>query len=237
MLLFTAPDGLIFSSSYPYSMNDRPLAPILITAGPTYEAIDAVRFIGNRSSGRMGIAIAQAAVNAGYQTTLLLGPNCIQPITHDLLTIKHFRSTHDLQTFLEKHWPDQAGTLIMAAAVADFTLDSDEKNNPSKIKRSEEGITLHLKPTPDLIAECALRKQPNQRIIGFALEPGDQLIERATQKLIRKNIDAIIANPLQTMDDENVSAQLITKSNQSLTPGPTTKQNFANWLIEQLPTI
>ena len=222
-------------------MNDTPIAPILITAGPTYEAIDTVRFIGNRSSGRMGIAIAQAAVNAGYPTILLLGPNCIQPTTHDLLTIIHFRSTHDLQALLEIHWPDQAGTLIMAAAVADFTLDADEKNNPSKIKRTEEGITLHLKPTPDLIARCAQRKKPNQRIIGFALEPEDQLIERATQKLILKNIDAIIANPLQTMDEENVSAQFVTKSNQSLTPpitpGPTTKQHFANWLIEQLPNI
>jgi len=118
------------------------LAPILVTAGPTYEPIDAVRFIGNRSSGRMGVAIAEAARAAGHETFLLLGPSCLKPTpgANDdedenekneinapdhhhrpaRLTVRRFQSCADLENLLTAYWPARANTLIMAAAVADY---------------------------------------------------------------------------------------------------------------------
>ena len=124
---------------------------LLITAGPTHEPIDAVRYLGNRSSGRLGIDLAETAANLGWITTLLLGPTHLSPASSSL-TLTRFRTTADLASLLNRTLPE-CEILIMAAAVADYT--PAETNLAGKLRRSDiGGLTLKLKPTPDLLASC-----------------------------------------------------------------------------------
>lgn len=224
-------------------MDQDSVAPILVTAGPTHEAIDSVRFISNRSSGRMGVAIAEASCYRGYETILLLGPNCVEPRKYELLKVVRFRSTVDLEGLLNVYWPDRANTLIMAAAVSDYRLkepgggeeDSSFGDGMRKIRRDETGLTLELESTPDLVADCCVRKGSGQRVIGFALEPAEELAERAVAKMKRKGLDAIVANPLETIDSDEVEATLIAASDGTTrTPGRVSKEAFGNWLIGEL---
>lgn len=223
---------------------------MLVTAGPTHEPIDAVRYIGNRSSGRMGIAIASAAVLAGCPTTLALGPvpmsdreiDAVFPPTtsgagpHQLC---RFRTADDLRTLLAELAP-AADILIMAAAVADFRPRSRLLDR--KIERGA-ALTLELEPVPDLLAEVASRRREGQTLVGFALEEPTRVEERARTKLDRKGLDAIVANPLETMESAGVAAQLFLAEGPSLPPrverppgwpAPVTKEAFATWLIGTL---
>lgn len=212
---------------------------LLITAGPTHEPIDAVRFIGNRSSGRLGIALADTAAGAGWEVTLLLGPTALAPERSQVRTIR-FRTTADLQALLDEHWA-KADVLIMAAAVADYrpkpralsSLESDEK-----IRRTEAGLTIELESTPDLLARCGQSKRPDQLLIGFALEPRSRLIESASGKLSRKRLDMIVANPLETMDAPTVDAVLLNASGElDRTNGAITKSAFATWLLGHIARL
>lgn len=205
---------------------------LLITAGPTHEPIDRVRYIANRSSGRLGIALAGAARDAGWAVTLLLGPVSVSP--PDGVSTYRFTTTKDLQDLLDAHFPP-CEVLIMAAAVADYRpLWSDS----TKLPRRDEKLTLELNPTPDLVARCAASKRTGQRIIGFALEPASTLRERAIGKLARKNLDAIVANPLDTMDATTIDATVFTPDGRPHrppdAPGGLEKTAFARWLIEWL---
>ncbi len=215
---------------------------ILITAGPTHEPIDAVRYIANRSSGRMGIAIAEAAARRGHLTTLLLGPS---HLSHDQspntsqTTVVRFQTTADLQLLLTQHWPYH-DVLIMAAAVADYrpAPTSADESHAGKLRRTGKRISLELEPTPDLLAHLAETTRPGQTVIGFALEPTGRLMASAADKLKRKSLHAIVANPLETMDAETVTATLLLRDGHTLTPPPTLpKKDFADWLLEQLPLI
>ncbi len=227
---------------------DNSITRVLITAGPTHEPLDSVRFIGNRSSGRMGIALADAAIKQGCEVTLLIGPHTV-PIPDSLcalpesqLRIERFRSTDDLQLLLTDLWPNEADILIMAAAVSDFRLPKNHKvtqNTDGKIKRSAEGLTLHLEKTPDLVAGCAAGKEVGQMVIAFALEPAQSLYDAAYAKLKRKNVNGIVANPLETMDSSTVSGTLIWANGDSESPGDRDeialhKSDFTNWLIERI---
>ena len=213
---------------------------LLITAGPTYEAIDAVRFIGNRSSGRLGSALADVAQNAGWEVTLLLGPNAVLP-THRSITLIRFQSTTDLESLLHTHLP-QADTLIMAAAVADYRPTACEVDLQGKRKREGGNLSIKLESTPDLLAGCSKIARPDQLLVGFALEPKDRMISSAQSKLERKNIDLIVANALETMDSDSIEATLLgnesrgVQCNQS-TPGVISKSAFADWLIEQIAPL
>lgn len=208
---------------------------MLITAGPTHEPIDAVRYIANRSSGRMGLALAEAARDAGWNVTLLLGPVALEP-PPDVRTFS-FESAADLAMLLEEHFP-VCDVLIMAAAVADYRL---RRVDEGKLARGAAGLALELEPTPDLVAACAARKRPDQRIIGFALEEPAALEQRAIEKLQRKGLDAIVANPLTTMGAAEVRATVFTAMGESVAvPGATgraavlPKTDFARWLIRWL---
>ena len=205
----------------------------LITAGPTREPIDKVRYLSNRSSGQMGIAIANAAVEAGHHVTLLTGPGVSGAPSNECQ--RHlFETTADLQALLQSHWPNH-DALVMAAAVSDYTI---EKLSKEKIARLDDGtLTLNLTPTPDLVALTAKNRQPHQRVIAFALEHYENLIERATEKLERKAVDAIVANPLQTIDAPHINATWIQSNGQTDSPGDMLKQTFANWLIEKIETL
>ena len=220
---------------YPYNPTPptRPMH-VLITAGPTREPIDAVRFIGNRSSGKMGIAIAEAAADAGHDVTLLLGPVPIISSLRESMRVYRFESSAQLKQLLEAHFPD-CDLLIMAAAVADYRV---EKPAEGKIKREAKlgdapGLTLRLEPTPDLVAAVASTRRPDQKIIAFALEQPDELEERALAKMQRKGVDAMVGNPLGTMDGEHIRALFLTADGQRHEPGRMTKPDFARWLIEQ----
>lgn len=165
---------------------------ILITAGPTYEKLDPVRFIGNYSSGKMGIALAKECVAQGAEVELVLGP-CSQPLPHStLLHTTHVESAQDMYDAATSLFPScTAG--IMCAAVADFTPNTCAEE---KIKREGDQLVLRLNPTKDIAAAVGSMKTNGQRLCGFALETHDAM-QHAQEKLQRKNLDMIVMNSLQ----------------------------------------
>lgn len=219
------------------SRTDAPA--LLITAGPTHEPIDAVRYLANRSSGRVGCALADAALTLGWRVTLLLGPAPQRPRTEPnpgQLEIVRFRTAQDLQTLLQQHLGDH-DALIMAAAVADYRPAAPPTE--AKLRRTGERLTLDFEPVPDLLAGCAQNRRPGQVLVGFALEPRASLHDSARAKLERKGIDLIVANPLETMDADEIDAALLARPELSAiagTPGagPVPKTEFAAWLIDRV---
>lgn len=165
---------------------------VLVSAGPTYEPIDPVRFVGNRSSGRMGMALANAFATAGADVTLVSGPT-----TADLSLLPSIRL---IQTESAGEMADaclsrfeEADIAVMAAAVSDYTPESQSE---VKLKKTENGLDLHLVKTTDILKEMGGRKTKKQTVIGFALETNDAL-KYAQGKLKAKNADAIILNTLE----------------------------------------
>jgi phosphopantothenoylcysteine decarboxylase/phosphopantothenate--cysteine ligase len=161
---------------------------ILISAGPTYEAIDPVRFLGNRSSGKMGYALAEAALRRGARVTLVSGPTALAaPAVEEFVSVE---SSAQMREALVARF-GRASVTIMTAAVADFT---PAEAAPQKIKRERgAGLQLELRPTADILAELAERRAPGQLLVGFAAET-ENLRENARQKLERKRLDAIVLN-------------------------------------------
>ena len=162
----------------------------LVTAGPTYEKIDPVRFIGNYSSGKMGYAIARELASAGAKVTLVSGPVEIKN-TDPQITVLAVESAHEMHEACMSIFPQTDGA-VMCAAVADFTpvLISD-----SKIKREKDHLMIQLKPTRDIAADVGQQKSDHQLLVGFALETNDEL-SNAFAKLKRKNLDLIVLNSL-----------------------------------------
>ncbi|MCK4872455.1 MAG: hypothetical protein KAS72_06995 [Phycisphaerales bacterium] len=204
--------------------------PLLITAGPTFEDIDDVRFLGNRSSGRLGLALARAAAHRGWETTLALGPVFAPPKVPSSVRLLRFRSTADLQRLLDEHWP-RHNSLVMAAAIADYR---PANTHIGKLRRDDAGLTLKLEPTPDLLAACSQAKRPDQYVVGFALEPADRLLESAQAKLIRKGLDAIVANPLETMDADEITAVVLRTGENPIHIEELSKDAFAERLLSLL---
>ncbi|GAB7257667.1 bifunctional phosphopantothenoylcysteine decarboxylase/phosphopantothenate--cysteine ligase CoaBC [Polaribacter sp. OB-PA-B3] len=163
---------------------------ILLTAGPTYEAIDPVRFIGNHSSGKMGFAIAKAAADLGAEVYLISGPSH-QKISHSLVKRIDVVSADDMYNAAHTYFSD-VDIAILSAAVADYK----PKNTANqKIKKKDATLDIQLSPTKDILASLgAIKKQ--QFLVGFALETNNEL-ENAKGKLKRKNLDAIVLNSLQ----------------------------------------
>ena len=202
---------------------------ILITAGPTREPIDAVRFISNRSTGQMGIALAEAAVRAGHTVTLLLGPVPNPDPAVACQAIDRFESAADLEQLLNAHF-GCCQVLIMAAAVSDH-----RPRQPREGKLPRDGdCTLRLDPVPDLVAATVSRKNPAQKVVAFALEEPAHLEGRAREKMARKGVDAIVANPLGALASDRIEPVLLVKSGQRPAPGPMTKADFAVWLVSRL---
>jgi phosphopantothenoylcysteine decarboxylase/phosphopantothenate--cysteine ligase len=208
-----------------------PPPTVLITAGPTHEPIDAVRFIGNRSSGKMGVALADECARRGWATTLLLGPAPARP-TEPRVALHSFRTCEDLRVLLADH-AARADILIMAAAVADYRPKVDPTFFGGKFRRKNQNLTLELEPTPDLLAGVAASRRPDQLFIGFALEPREEMIAAATEKMRRKHIDLVVANPLETMDSPTIEAVVLTRDGERLSPGSAMpKARFAPWLLD-----
>lgn len=163
---------------------------ILITAGPTYEKIDPVRFIGNYSSGKMGYALAEACARRGADVTLISGPVALQ-VQHPAIRRIDVESAEQMYQAAIRLYP-QANAGILCAAVADFTPETVASN---KIKREGENLIVRLKPTQDIAAALGKIKRPDQRLVGFALETYDEQIH-AQEKRKRKNFDFIVLNSL-----------------------------------------
>ena len=163
---------------------------IVITAGPTYEAIDPVRFIGNHSSGKMGYDLAQSAANFGASVILISGPSHLS-IQNNLVQVIRVVSAQEMFEECQKHF-EISDVFIGAAAVADYK----PKNSAAhKIKKSEDSFTIELEKTKDILASLGLIKK-NQFLIGFALETENE-IENAKLKVQKKNLDLIVLNSLQ----------------------------------------
>ncbi len=166
---------------------------VLITAGPTFEAIDPVRFIGNYSSGKMGKALAEKVVARGGQVKLILGPTKLK-IDHPAIEIIPVTSALEMFEAAKKHFA-QADVAIMAAAVADFRPKHTAKEKIKKKKGIEE-MTIELVKNPDIAATLGQLKKKDQVLIGFALET-ENPVENATRKLTKKGFDFIVLNSLK----------------------------------------
>ena len=163
---------------------------VLITAGPTHEPIDPVRFISNHSSGKMGIAIAEAALAGGAEVTLICGPSHVQSSSG----VRRI-NVQSAQNMYDAVMAEQADhdVLILSAAVADYRPRTVADN---KIKKQSAKLTIELEPTPDILASLGKMKRADQLLVGFALETENEL-ENAKGKLSRKNCDLIVLNSLQ----------------------------------------
>ncbi|MEN0047951.1 MAG: bifunctional phosphopantothenoylcysteine decarboxylase/phosphopantothenate--cysteine ligase CoaBC [Bacteroidota bacterium] len=164
---------------------------VLLTAGPTYEAIDPVRFIGNRSSGKMGIAIANSLAARGAEVELILGPSN-QQVGHPNIKVTRVEDAAEMYKASLKHFSTCNGA-ILAAAVADYRPQNIQSQ---KIKKSGNTLELILEKTEDIAANLGQQKREDQFLIGFALETTNE-IENAKGKLKRKNFDFIVLNSLQ----------------------------------------
>ena len=203
---------------------------ILITSGPTQEPIDDVRFITNRSSGKMGVALAKAALLMGAEVTIIAGPQEAR-IPLQLTVIKVKTALEMLEAMKEQ--APQHDWIIGAAAVADYRLE-----NPSsgKLRRSESSLQISLIPNPDIIAEAA-RLAPNAKVIGFAAEPSTDL-SIAKEKIRKKSLFAIAANDVGNTEigfDSSANAiDLIFADGNILHSGVRSKFQCAVWLLESI---
>lgn len=166
---------------------------IMVTAGPTYEKIDPVRFIGNYSSGKMGIALAQECARRGADVTLILGPvSSPSSIAHSQLSIIHVTSCLEMRDAAVEAF-GKCDAAILCAAVADFRPAEVAEQ---KIKRVGDSLDIHLIPNPDIAAELGQMKREGQLLVGFALETNDEQ-QNAEKKLEKKNLDFIVLNSLR----------------------------------------
>ena len=198
---------------------------ILITLGPTHEPIDAVRYIGNRSSGQMGAAIVAAACDAGHQATAICGPVSI--------AIDARAKRLDIAT-AQQMFDAVIGTfplhdlLIMAAAVADFRPKIASND---KIGRGGS-MTLELEATADIVALVSKAKRADQRTVAFSLEKEDGL-DRAAEKMRYKSVDLMVFNPLATMHAGEIAATLLWPDGRREAFEPMEKEAFARVLVER----
>jgi phosphopantothenoylcysteine decarboxylase/phosphopantothenate--cysteine ligase len=165
---------------------------IMVTAGPTYEALDPVRFIGNRSSGKMGFAIVNELAQRGAFVHLVVGPTKLSLHFSESVRVVKVESAQQMYEAATAVF-DQCDAAILAAAVADYR---PKVVSDVKIKKKEGEMILELEKTPDIAATLGQLKQAHQRIVGFALETNNEF-ENAVNKLNRKNFDAVVLNSLQ----------------------------------------
>ena len=173
-----------------FAQQQGPKRRVLITAGPTYEKIDPVRFIGNYSSGKMGYALAEECAKRGWEVELVSGPTKLE-VKHPNIRRTDVESAAEMYKATTALFPS-CNAAIMCAAVADFTVDAVAAE---KIKRGESGLELNLVPTRDIAAALGAQKRADQRLVGFALETVNELAH-AQEKLRRKQLDFIVLNSL-----------------------------------------
>jgi len=209
---------------------------IVVTAGPTYEDIDPVRYVGNRSSGRMGFALAAAAHARGANVTLVAGPTSIEPpATDEVIRVRRASEMHAAVMRAAGH----ADVVIMAAAVADYA-----PVNPvaEKIAKSDEPLTLTLQRTPDILAElghASAKREPPLVLVGFAAETGS-LLARAREKRIRKQVDLMVANDVTAPGsgfDVDTNAVTIIGADQEQTLPLQSKARVADAILDRVEQL
>jgi len=163
---------------------------VLITAGPTYEPIDPVRFIGNHSSGKMGYHLAMQAAENGAEVVLIMGPSNLKAIHSSILQI-NVKTAQEMQSKVQKYFKS-SDIAIFSAAVSDYKTNKVECQ---KVKKSAESWDITLQKTNDILLEVSQKKKKNQILVGFALETENEM-ENATAKLQQKNLDLIVLNSL-----------------------------------------
>lgn len=187
-----APENIVAWAERYFYQQQPPQKTALVTAGPTYEAIDPVRFIGNHSTGKMGIALAEALADSGYNVKLILGPSSLTA-THPAIETIRVTDAASMYEASHKYFPE-VSVAVLAAAVADFT---PETTADQKIKKgADTTMQLHLTQTRDILASLGKIKSDTQKLVGFALETQNAL-DNAKAKLERKNADHIVLNTLQ----------------------------------------
>jgi phosphopantothenoylcysteine decarboxylase/phosphopantothenate--cysteine ligase len=188
----TEPEDIVSTLNTFFTIKNSMLGKkVLITAGPTHEHMDPVRFIGNHSTGKMGYAIAEEFLNRGAEVLLISGPTKLT-LQHPRLKVENIVSAKDMLSLVQDNWFDyEIG--VFCAAVADYRPIEQELQ---KIKKKDDEITLKLVKNPDILAWAGENKKENQFLLGFALETNDAL-EHAKNKIINKNLDAIVVNSLE----------------------------------------
>lgn len=224
-----------FFGSPTNSLIDLKGRKILVTAGPTFEPIDPVRFIGNFSSGKMGYAIADELCLRGAEVTLVSGPVGIQP-KHQNIKLIRVQTAAEMYTACINQFRNMDGA-ILSAAVADYTPINPSN---SKIKREKEDIQLSLQPTKDIAASLGQEKKPHQVLVGFALETTDEM-KNAQRKLQQKNLDFIVLNSLNDPGagfqvDTNI-VTIIDKHNNIEKSELKSKTEIATDIVNKLVTI
>ncbi len=203
---------------------------VLISAGPTREAMDPVRFITNHSTGKMGYAIAKNAMLRGAEVTLVTGPVSITP--PPFIKVESIQSAQDLLNAMEAHF-EEADMVIMTAAVADYRPETCADH---KVKKAEGSLSIPLERTTDILKTLGAKKQAHQLICGFSMET-ENLIENSKKKLESKNLDMIVANNLKDEGagfgvDTNVITMITKEKENSLPMLP--KEVLAGKIIDEL---
>jgi phosphopantothenoylcysteine decarboxylase / phosphopantothenate---cysteine ligase len=193
---------------------------VLVSAGGTREPIDSVRYVGNRSSGRMGVALAQEAVRRGAEVTLVRA-NVALPVPAGVRSLE-VESAGELEAALRAEFP-AADVLVMAAAPADFRPASPAADKIAKAGR--EGLVIELEPTSDILAALARERRADQTLVGFAAEHGEGAVERGRDKLVRKGLDAIVVNDISRADigfdaDQNEVTIVLAEGERAVSQAP-----------------
>lgn len=205
---------------------------VLITSGPTYEALDPVRFIGNHSSGKMGVALAEAFFMQGADVLLISGPSVIQPAFGEIETVK-VTSAQEMYNAVHAHFAE-TDIAVMAAAVADY---KPLKAAEQKIKKSDNIFTLELEKTKDILASLGEIKKQNQLLAGFALETENERAN-ALKKLKNKNADFIVLNSLQDegagFGKDTNKVNVFDKDGNEFESTLATKKEIASFIVDTL---
>lgn len=227
------PDEIVRQIDDFFEVKDLKGKNVLITAGPTYEKIDPVRFIGNYSSGKMGYAIAEECARRGANVTLVSGPVSLKIVHHNIKLID-VESCKQMYKEATKSF-ESSNIAILCAAVADF---KPENVTEKKIKRDKDNLTIKLKATNDIAAALGQNKKANQLLVGFALETNDEEAN-AHKKLERKNFDFIVLNSLNNkgtcFKSENNQISIISKTDKKDYPIKS-KKDVAKDIIDYLCT-
>ncbi len=227
----------------------KPSKSVLITAGPMRSPLDSVRFLQNRSSGKMGLALAKAAVSSGTRVGAILGPvdSDVESEFESICEVFRYETPQEYSALLEKYFP-LANIFISAAAVLDFQIVQAALPTAKKLDRTDifaGGVTqsellLPVQAVPDFVQMYAERKQPNQTVIAFSLETGnlEAAMERARQKMLKKKADAIFLNlvgPQSGPDSDSNRLWFLTPAGKTteLPEGPKTTLGGPAWELVQ----
>lgn len=206
---------------------------VLITAGPTQEALDPVRYISNRSSGKMGYALAEVAARRGAKVVLVSGPVSLPaPAGIERILV---RSAEEMRKAVLEHLED-ASIIIKAAAVADYYVSNVPQQ---KLKKTATRLSLELDPTPDILAEIGQRKG-DRLLIGFAAET-ENLLEEGRRKMNTKKCDMLVANLVNRdglgFESDRNEVEIISRSGQVIHAGPADKKEIAGRILDQVATL